>query len=389
MSASDENKAIKGRVLFVEDEPDLLRAYQRAAARAGFTSEGAADGQTAARLAETEQFDVIVSDLALPGLNGIDLLRSIRRRDLDVPVIIVTGGPSTDTAAQAVEFGALRYLEKPVDMAELAKVLERAVQLHRLARAKREALELLGKQGMQLGDRVGLEISFERAMASLWLAFQPIVSWSRRSVYAYEALMRSTEKTLPHPGAIIAAAERLGRLCELGQTTRQHAASVAAPPEGVLLFVNLHSQDLLDAALYSAEAPLSRIAGRVVLEITERAALDDVKDAAARVAALREMGYRVALDDLGAGYAGLNSFALLQPELVKIDMALVRDLHREPIKRRLIHSIVGLCKEMNLEVVAEGVECAEERDALVAIGCDLLQGYLFARPGPAFPTATF
>jgi len=98
------------------------------------------------------------------------------------------------------------------------------------------------------------------------------------------------------------------------------------------------------------------------------------------------MGFRIAIDDLGAGYAGLTSFATLEPEFVKLDMSLVRDVHKSPMKEKLVGSITSLCKELGMMVVAEGVETPLERDMLVALGCDLLQGYLLAMPGRPFPT---
>src|SRR5207249_3254913 len=98
---------------------------------------------------------------------------------------------------------------------------------------------------------------------------------------------------------------------------------------------------------------------------------------------------RIAVDDLGAGYAGLSSFAQLEPEVVKLDMTLVRDAPGSLTKQRLIRSMVTLCDEMGLTVVAEGVETAAERDVLVALGCHLLQGYLLGRPGRPFPEVTW
>jgi EAL domain-containing protein (putative c-di-GMP-specific phosphodiesterase class I) len=97
------------------------------------------------------------------------------------------------------------------------------------------------------------------------------------------------------------------------------------------------------------------------------------------------MGYRIAIDDLGAGYAGLTSFAQLEPEVVKLDISLVRDVHKEPTKQKLVRSMVGLCREMGLHTIVEGIEAVEERDALVDLGCDLMQGYLFAKPDRPFP----
>jgi EAL domain-containing protein (putative c-di-GMP-specific phosphodiesterase class I) len=163
------------------------------------------------------------------------------------------------------------------------------------------------------------------------------------------------------------------------------AEPVAANPDIDALFVNLHTSDLLDPDLLSSDAPLSKIANRVVLEITERSSLDRVKDLRARIGALRQMGFRIAVDDLGAGYAGLTSFALLEPEIVKLDMTLVRDIQKNPTKQKLVRSMSGLCRDMGMMVVGEGVETQEERDTLVALGCDLLQGYFFAKPGKPFP----
>ena len=117
------------------------------------------------------------------------------------------------------------------------------------------------------------------------------------------------------------------------------AEAFESAPGDALLFVNLHPRDLLDEELYEAGSPLTKIAERVVLEITERAAIDDVKDIQARVAVLRYHGFRIAIDDLGAGYAGLSSFVALEPEIVKLDMSLVRDVHRSDIRQRLIGSM--------------------------------------------------
>jgi EAL domain-containing protein (putative c-di-GMP-specific phosphodiesterase class I) len=152
-----------------------------------------------------------------------------------------------------------------------------------------------------------------------------------------------------------------------------------------ILFVNLHPRDLEDDDLVAPDAPLARIARQVVLEITERASVESISDLRNRVARLRETGYRIAVDDLGAGYAGLTSFALLEPEIVKIDMTLVRDVDRQPVKQRLIGSITSLCREMGIMVVGEGVETAAERDMLVELGCDLFQGYFISKPEKPFP----
>jgi EAL domain-containing protein (putative c-di-GMP-specific phosphodiesterase class I) len=163
----------------------------------------------------------------------------------------------------------------------------------------------------------------------------------------------------------------------------EHAATDA------VLFLNLHPLDLADENLFDSLAPLTQIASRVVLEVTERAAIEEVDGVERRVGRLREHGFRVAVDDLGAGYAGLSSFALLEPEIVKLDVSLLRDIDQSPVKQKLVASMTALCKDMGFLVVAEGIETPAERDCVVALGCDLLQGYLFARPGRPFPAASW
>ena len=158
---------------------------------------------------------------------------------------------------------------------------------------------------------------------------------------------------------------------------------------GAVLFVNVQPQELLDESLFDSCGALSPIASRVVLEVTERASLGAVPDLRARVSRLKRMGFRIAIDDLGAGYAGLASFAQLEPSVVKIDMALVRDVHHNELKAKLVGSMASACRELSIMVVAEGVELPAERDALADLGCDFLQGYLFARPGFGFPEAAF
>ena len=199
--------------------------------------------------------------------------------------------------------------------------------------------------------------------------------------------MRTNEPSLPNPGVVLDTAERLGRQNELGRKVRATAtAPVKADPSSGVLFVNLLPTDLMDDQLMSPDAPLTTIADRVILEITERSSLEQVSNVRERVAILRSLGFRIAIDDLGAGYAGLTSFAQLEPDIVKLDMSLVRDVHRTPTKRKLIGSMIELCRDMRILVVGEGVENTDERDALVDLGCDLVQGYLLSKPGPAFPS---
>jgi EAL domain-containing protein (putative c-di-GMP-specific phosphodiesterase class I) len=388
VSMGDEADLVKsrGRLLLVEDEEPLRRAVQRILERAGYEVVTAGNGREAQRwLEDTSTLDTIVSDIRMPEMGGIELLRAVRAHDLDLPVLLVTAAPDVASAIEAIDLGAYKYIPKPVDPDRLCEYVQRAVTLRRMARLKREGLALLGQSNLQAADRAGLEASFGRVLDTLWMAYQPIISAVDGAVFGYEALLRASEPALPHPGAILDAAERLGRLQDLGRAVRTASAAPVAEVPGTVLFVNLHPYDLVDDALFAPSSALAKIAANVVLEITERSTIDAIPDVRDRVARLRRLGFRLAVDDLGAGYAGLASFATLEPELIKLDMSLVRDIDSNPVKRRVVEKMTALAHDLGVLVVAEGVETIAERDVVVAIGVDLLQGYLFAKPGRPFP----
>ncbi len=377
-------------ILIVDDEEAIRKAVSRLLERSGFEVESAGDGEQAKEMLEHGHTDVVVCDIAMPRMDGMAFLKHVSRQDLDIPVILMTGAPSLDTAIEAIEYGAFHYLTKPFEPADLRRTVVRAAHLRRMAKLKAQALALSGLPGGRTGDLGSLEASFERALASLWMAYQPIVRAADRTVMGYEALMRSDDPGLPHPGAVLDAAERLARLPELGQLIRERATEpMLADEQRGLLFLNLHPRDLVDEHLVSGRAPLTALAHRTVLEVTERASLDNLSDVRGRVERLRSLGFRIAVDDLGAGYAGLTSFASLQPDFVKFDMSLIRGVDRDSVRQKLMRSMNDLCVEMGIQTVAEGIETAAERDAVIDAGCHLLQGYRLAKPGRPFPDAAW
>jgi EAL domain-containing protein (putative c-di-GMP-specific phosphodiesterase class I) len=375
MTATDPALAIPAplaeppaKLLLVDDEAILLRAYTRVLAAAGHTVVTAETGEAAIALMAEQRFDAVFLDLCLPGYGGIEALEAIRARDPRLPVVLMTGTPTMETAIGAMGAGAKRYLIKPIGMAQLLGA----------------AREVVGEVRRQQRDYPVVEppdhALLDRGLQGLFMVYQPIVSWRRQHVFAHEALVRTRERAIPHPGALIDLATRCGRLGELGRRIR--AAAAQAARDTPRLFVNLHPADFLDEDLYDPAAPLSLVAKSVVLEVTERAGLESIADLAARLTRLRSLGFRIAIDDLGEGYSGLTSLARVQPEFVKLDMSLVRNVDALPPNRRIVRSTLRLCRELHCQVIAEGIETVAERDALVGVGCDLLQGYLFARPTP-------
>ncbi len=383
------SRALPPQILVVDDEPAILRMVKRILLPSGVELTLMESPVEALALLEQRKFDVVISDIGLPDMNGLQLLREIRKLDLDVPVVFMTGAPSLDTAMEAIRLGALHYFKKPFDNEDFVATVQRAVKLGRMANARRQMIEASGLTEGIVADLAGTSVRFDNALSSVWMAFQPIVNANDYTIHGYEALLRSRDPILSNPGLLLAGAEAVHRLPELSRVIRAHVTKdvLEHTPVGDI-FVNLHPADLTDNALLADDNPLHGIAQRVVLELTERASILHVPELERRAQALRAMGYRFALDDIGAGYASLSSFVVLEPEIVKIDMFLVRDINANPVKQKLVHNLVDLCHSMEMQVVAEGVETAQEAATLTAMSCDMLQGYYFSRPAEPFPGVT-
>jgi EAL domain-containing protein (putative c-di-GMP-specific phosphodiesterase class I)/ActR/RegA family two-component response regulator len=372
---------LPGRLLIVDDDPTVASTLARILAREGHSVVTLSSGEEAVARATGERFDVILSDVSMPGMSGIEMLRKLRELGQEVPVIFVTGTPRLEDAVRAVEHGAFRYLTKPVEREALASVVSEALQWRRLTRA--------AGSGPTARDREALESALRRASTGFRMAYQPIVAVEGGAAFGYEALLRSSEPALPTPLAVLDAAEKLGALHSLGRHLRAMVASQAdVGPYEHAFFVNVHPADLADTDLYDPEAPLSRHARSVVLELTERASIEGIGDVDKRFAALRTMGYRIAVDDLGAGYAGLSYFARVRPDIVKIDMSLVRDVDRDRVKRRVVASVCELARTLDVVVVAEGIETEAELECIATLGAQLAQGYAIAYPGPPYPSVS-
>jgi EAL domain-containing protein (putative c-di-GMP-specific phosphodiesterase class I) len=380
----------RSRILLVDDDTTILRAYGRVLKEGGWSVEPASDARDALERMKTVSFGAIVSDVSMPFMGGLEFLRAVRELDRDVPVILMTGSPHLESAIPAIEHGAFRYLLKPVESTVLLDTVRHAVRLHEMARLKREAFGIVQSERRRIGDQAGLEEKFGMALELLWMAYQPIVSFRERRVFGYEALLRCNEPSFHTPESLLVAAEQLERLHDLGRAIRDKVGIDAEQcADDIKLFVNVHALDLNDRTLFAPDASLARIASRVVLEITERVSLDGVKQAISRVNDLRAMGFQIAIDDLGAGYAGLSSYSQLEPDIAKIDMSLVRGIDTSPRKQSIVRAMKLLFDELDTLVVAEGVETVAERQTLVRLGFDLFQGYLFAKPQRGFCTPTW
>ena len=224
-------------------------------------------------------------------------------------------------------------------------------------------------------------------------AFQPIVDAEARRVHAHEALIRGPNGEPAHTvlaglaGEAMHALDRASRCAAIEEGGRLAVCcdlTLNALP-GSLDDRGAHLAALLDSAERAGVAP-----GRLVLEVTEGEAIDDHERFAAIVDDYRGAGLRIAIDDFGAGYSGLNLLADFQPDLIKLDMNLVRGIASRGARQSIARAIVRVCDDLGIEVIAEGVETVDEWRWFAGEGVRLFQGYLFARPGfRCLPEAVF
>ena len=294
----------------------------------------------------------------------------------------ISAGASVGIARSRCDGDDLQRLGSRADLAlQAAKKAGRntlrlfAPEMEALMQARRDLTEDLRKA--VAGDQ-------------LHLAFQPLVALGTGALTGFEALLRWTH---PRRGAIspaefIPLAEETGIIGALGEWVLAAACREAAGwPPGISVSVNLSPVQLrkpgfaLDVIRVLGRYDMSP--GRLKLEVTETALLADERMSRETLTTLKQLGIEISLDDFGTGYSSLNHLRLMPLDRIKIDQSFIADLHRDKGAAAIVAAVLSLARDLDLETVAEGIETVEQRDWLIAHGCDGGQGYLFGRPKDA------
>jgi EAL domain-containing protein (putative c-di-GMP-specific phosphodiesterase class I) len=220
-------------------------------------------------------------------------------------------------------------------------------------------------------------------LPSFTMAFQPIVEIDTAEIYAYEALVR------PTGGG--SAADVLQQINDQNRYSFDQSCRVKAIELASRLGMEtLLSINFLPNAVYQPAACLQKTfeaahrcqfpVHHLIFEVTENEPARDVGHLQSIFNEYKRHGMVTAIDDFGAGHSGLNMLAEFQPDVLKIDMALTRSIHADDVRTKIVGAVVGLCRSLNISVIAEGVETIEEAVALRALDVRLFQGYLFAKP---------
>lgn len=262
----------------------------------------------------------------------------------------------------------------------VARLVEEAWECIRVQRLQREFQNRCRLQEILLQDQLST-------------VFQPIVDLREDTVHGYEALARGPAGTpYQDPLALFERAASSDLVFEVDRSCRQHALLAAKDlPRGAKLFVNVFPSSMYDPefrgdALARLLERLRLSPERIVIEITEKYAIENYTLFMESLEELTRLGFSIAVDDIGAGYSGLEKIANLNPRYLKFDMQLVQDIDTSDIRREMARALKTFADRMGSTIIAEGIEREEELRALIDLGIEYGQGYLLGRPGEGFGT---
>jgi EAL domain-containing protein (putative c-di-GMP-specific phosphodiesterase class I) len=237
------------------------------------------------------------------------------------------------------------------------------------------------------GDNVRARGVRALTAADIGVVFQPIVEISSGTTFAHEALVRCKVPEYAEPPVLFARAVAEGACGNLGRLIRDAAFGTCGD---IALFVNLHPDELTARWLVRPDDPVGFHTRAVYLEITESSMLSHFELCRDVVTELsKRTGAHLVVDDFGAGYSNLERIVELEPSVVKLDLALTRDIHVKKRKQVVVRHLVNLCTELGASVVAEGVETLDELKCVRDLGVTYAQGYLLARPASPPPVASW
>ena len=344
----------------------------------------ARDSQEAVELCVRESPDVALVDLRMPGNGGPKAVLGIRRCSPGTKVVVLSSSSDPASVLRMLRAGAEGHALKGAPAPEIVRALHdaalgRGSVMTDVVRRMVDRLAPFNEDGDQPGRSASRVLRVLEGKG-LEMVFQPIVDLGRGDIVGYEALARFHDGPEASPEVLFAEAEGVGLGLELELATiRSALEQLGLLPASAFLSVNASPRTAASPRLLNL---IAERADRVVLEITEHTPILDYPRLSGALARLRSEGVRVAVDDAGAGFAGLNHVLQLEPDFVKLDIALIRGIDRDETRRAVASALLELATTVGSTVVAEGIEREPELRALRQLGVSLGQGFHFARPVP-------
>lgn len=382
------------KILVIEDESGIRDMLVDLLTMMNFQVVNAADGRSGIELAREFQPDLILCDIAMPDLDGFDVLYRLHQ-ELDtaaIPFIFLTARVEQSDRRQARLLGADDYLTKPFSPDELLEAI--TTRLERYSTITQASIKRpLGKSAIQMAK----EAELQRAIAEseLVLYYQPQILLKTGQIVGLEALVRwqHPQRGTIAPSEFISLAEQSGLIIPLGEWALRTACQQLhfwhqIGFTDLKVAVNVSSLQLDQSNFYQQTADIlaqTRLDHHFLeLELTETAILKNVNASAAKLQALKDCGIQIAVDDFGTGYASLEYLQHLPFDTLKIDRCFVQFLDQNPKNRAIVSALIQMAHNLNLNVIAEGIETEGERNFLKQQGCDEAQGYFYSAPLPFF-----
>jgi EAL domain-containing protein (putative c-di-GMP-specific phosphodiesterase class I)/AmiR/NasT family two-component response regulator len=386
--------ALAGSVaLVIDDHEANVLLLQRILERAGLTRVvGITDPRDAVAQYRAISPDVILLDLHMPHLDGVAVLGALRAvipPDSFTPILILTADTTLGAKQGALAAGAKDFVTKPFEQTEVILRVRNLLEtraLHTKLQDHNAALEAQlaasAERERQLAaehDRRRRRVQQALDTEALTMVFQPIVDLLTLNVAGVEALARFPATPSHDPDVWFAEAAAVGLADDLELLAIRHAvAQLGQLPEATYLSVNASPRTALNPRLAEAlEAP-----ERVVLELTEHTRVDQYDALIDALAELRHRGLRLAVDDAGSGYASMQHILRLNPDIIKLDIELIRGIDADPARRALASALVAFGADIGATVTAEGIETAAQLESLRKLAVRYGQGYLLGRPAP-------
>ncbi len=333
----------------------------------------ALDATNGIEVARRENPDVVVIDYMLPDMDATSAIEILRDENSDLKVITLSGSEQPGALFASMRAGSSAWVSKTRAVHELRDAILRVAAGFVVTSDELDALPTLGE---------------------LVVHFQPIVSLDSGRIVGFEALARwqHPKRGLLYPEAFLSAAEATGFIVEMDQWVWEQAARQLklwqeTYPFPLYLSVNLSARDLSVPSLFTSISEIiertSADPSDLVFEITESVLLDDSNETLQFLAGLKSLGARLSLDDFGTAFSSLSYVRRFPFDQLKLDISFISELPGSPRSMILVEEICHLATSMNMRVIAEGIERAEQYEALRAMGCDYGQGHLFARAVPA------
>lgn len=381
---------MKNRLLVLDDDPDVCAFVAQAAASVGYEAASATDfDEFQAKLAP--EVCLVVLDLMMPEVDGIQVLRYLSDQRYQSEIILISGYDKkvlmvAAQLARALALNVRASLQKPIKLAELQEILARRSEPSREAPARSAS-----KEG-RFDDE-----SLRRAIAEdqLLMHYQPQYHVQTRKLAGVEALVRwqHPARGLLLADAFIGAFESAGLVDELTWIVvrkvlaDKKAWDSDAPRVPISLNISAHSlRDLsLPEKLLAVIADNGGTPSDFVLEITESGLVRELHTALDILARMRLKKLHLSIDDFGTGYAMLHQLQRIPARELKLDMEFVQSMLTDESSDIIVKKTLELAHDLDMRVVAEGVETPEQLSRLSQYGCDVVQGYLLGRPGPTLP----